>query len=414
MAAAGVVLPTGVWFPSCASDKPKGLSWDFDKVVNRFGSWSIKYGRIEDLGEKGAGKLAMWIADMDFMADPLVLKAMRDRVENCVIGYTNTPPEFYDSVVSWVKRMHGYDVPKEWVAPCPGVIPSLNQAYLTFTEPGDRIIVQSPVYDPFSVHIGKLGRIPVENPLLEEDGHFKMDFEGLERLFEDGIKTMVLCNPQNPIGILWDRETLTRLADMCEKYGVTVFSDEIHSDLALWGRKHIPFCSVSEAAARVGLIFGSPTKSFNIAGLSGTAWCIIPDKTKRDRFLATLDNAKLNEPSIMSLVATISAYSHEPVWLEAVKKYIEGNIECVRKFFTDNDLGIKAVVPEASFLVWLDCRALGLSQDALMNRFSEDAGLLLNSGLPYGTGGEGFARMNVGCPRSVVEEALSRILKTFG
>lgn len=414
LAAAGVVLPTGAWFPSCSADKPEGLSWDFDKVIDRFGSWSIKYGRLENLGEKGSTKLSMWIADMDFMTDPLVSKALRDRVDNYVLGYTRTPVEFLDSVVSWEKRMHGYDVAREWVAPCPGVIASLNQAYLTFTEPGDTIVLQTPVYDHFRIYIEKMGRIPVENPLIEENGRYRMDFDGLERIFEEGSKVLVLCNPQNPVGILWDKETLATLAGICERHGVMVFSDEIHSDLTLRGGKHIPFCSVSEAAARVGLIFGSPTKSFNFAGLSGTAWCIIPDRVKREKLLGTLEKSKLDEPSIMSLTATIAAYSHEPVWLDAVKKYIEGNLDLVYDFFKDNDLGIKAVMPEASFLIWLDCRSLGLSQAELMSRFSDDAGIILNDGISYGTGGEGFVRMNVGCPRSVVEEALSRIRKTFG
>ena len=411
-AGAGLLLPSGSILSSCSGKAVEDMSWDFDKVLDRSGTWSIKYSRAVPVQDGAPAPIPMWIADMDFKTDPVVAKALHQRVDRDVMGYTMTPPEYFDAVVSWVKERHGYVVEKEWVSDCPGVITSINQAYLTFTEPGDRIVVQTPVYDHFRLYIERLGRVPVENPLIEEEKGYRMDFEGLERLLDNGAKAVVLCNPQNPIGILWDRETLMRLAEICDRRGVVVFSDEIHADLALRGRKHIPFCSVSKAAARTGLIFSGPTKSFNLAGLSGTAWCLIPDKEKRERYLNTLRNAKLNESSVISLVATMAAYSHEPVWLNDLKKYLEGNIDLVVSFFKENDLGIKAVAPEASFLVWLDCRPLGLAQKDLMTRFS-DAGVIFNNGASYGTGGEGFARMNVGCPRSVVREALDRIKKGF-
>ena len=411
-AGAGFLLPPGVMLSSCSGSKTPDMSWNFDEVQDRTGTWSIKYSRAVPSSEGAQTPIPMWIADMDFKTDPVVAKALKDRIDKDVMGYTMTPSEYIDAIVSWVKAMHGYKVDREWVSNSPGVITSINQAYLSFTSPGDRIVVQPPVYDPFKMFIGRLGRIPVDNPLIEENGRYRMDFDGLESLFKDGVKAMVLCNPQNPVGILWDKDTLSRLADLCDRYGVVVFSDEIHSDLALWGRKHIPFCSVSEAAARVGLIFCGPTKSFNLAGLSWTSWCIIPDKEKRERYLNTLHSAKLSESSVLSMVATIAAYTHEPVWLNDLKKYLEGNINLVKEFFDENDLGIKAVVPEASFLVWLDCRALGMEQDALMKRFG-DSGVVFNNGASYGPGGEGFARMNVGCPRSVLKEALERIKKGF-
>ena len=409
-AGAGLLLPPGVMLSSCSGSKPKELSWDFDEIIDRSGTWSIKYSRAVPASEGAPTPIPMWIADMDFKTDPVVAKALKARIDKDVMGYTMTPPEYVDAIVSWVKAMHGYDVEKEWVSDAPGVITSINQAYLAFTKPGDRIIVQPPVYDHFKMYIERLGRIPVDNPLIEENGHYRMDFEGLERLLADGVKAMVLCNPHNPIGILWDKETLARLAETCDRHGVVVFSDEIHADLALRGRKHIPFCSVSEAASKVGMIFCGLTKSFNLAGLSGTSWCIIPDKEKRDRYLNALRSAKLNESSIMSMVATIAAYTHEPVWLNDLKRYLEGNIDLVKSFFEENALGIKAVLPEASFLVWLDCRALGLDDDSLMKRFT-DAGVILSRGASYGSGGEGFVRMNVGCPQAVLQAALERIKK---
>ena len=235
-----------------------------------------------------------------------------------------------------------------------------------------------------------------------------MDFEGLDRIYDKKVKALVLCNPHNPIGIIWTHETLTKLADWCAAHDVMVFSDEIHADLSLYGRRHIPFCSVSETAARIGIEFCSPTKAFNIPGITGTAYAIIPDPVKRQRFHETLENAKLREASIPTLVATIAAYTHEPDWLEAVKRYLEGNIDyTVAKL--DGLQGIRAFRPEASFLIWLDCRELGLAQPELVELFNEKAGVVVNNGASYGTGGEGFIRLNVGCPRSIVEEACHRI-----
>lgn len=385
----------------CTSENTPG--WNFDEVLDRTGTWSIKYRRAE------GGKLAMWIADMDFKTDPVVSQALRERLEKDVFGYTYGPDAFFEAIAGWEKSQHGFDVPVEWVEYAPGVIASLCQVYLAFTEPGDKIIVQTPVYDPFFSYARRLGRIAVENPLLWKDGHYEMDFEGLDRIYDKRVKVLVLCNPHNPVGIIWPEETLSRLSQWCAEHDVLVVSDEIHADLSLYGRHHTPFCRVNETAAQIGIQLCSPTKAFNFPGITGSAYAIIPDPVKRQRFHETLENAKLREASIPTLVATIAAYTHEPVWLEAVKRYIEGNIACVEDFFARHACGIRPVRPEASFLIWLDCRALGLPQTELMDLFSEKAGVVMNNGAGYGTGGEGFVRLNVGCPRSVVEEALRRI-----
>ncbi len=409
VAGASALLPSGVAGVALSACSPSGRGvseeggWGFDEVIDRTGTWSIKYGRATD------GEIPMWIADMDFRTDPYVNAALRRRLERDVMGYTSVPPEFYDAVANWEKRTHGYAVERDWTGYAPGVITSINQAYLTFTEPGDRIVVQPPVYDHFRLYIERLGRVAVDNPMIFEDGKYRMDFEGLERLLDGRTKALVLCNPHNPCGILWDRETLARLAEICERHGVVVISDEIHGDLALYGKKHIPFCSVSEAAARVGMIFAGPTKAFNLAGLSGTAYCIIPDREKRERFLATLRNAKLDEPSLMTTEAVIAAYREDREWLDALERYIEDNVSKVEHFFEENDLGITAIRPQASFLVWLDCRSMGLPQNELMAFFKEKAKVIPSDGSSYGSGGEGFVRLNVGCPASVLDEALERI-----
>ena len=401
VAAAGAVslLPAGTLVSGCKPGRREG--WDFDEVIDRTGTWSIKYGRARD------GQIPMWIADMDFRTDPVVRNALRERLERDVMGYTSTPEAFFQAVRDWVEKQHGYSVPMDWVGYAPGVITAINQAYLTFTQPGDKIIVQPPVYDHFRMYIERLGRVAVDNPLIFEGGRYRMDLEGLERMIDDRTKALVLCNPHNPVGILWDHNTLATLALICEKHGVVVISDEIHADLALHGQRHIPFCSVSKAAERIGLIFSGPTKAFNLAGLSGTAYCIIPNEELRGRYRSTLRNAKLDEPSIPTLVSSIAAYTSESGWLPALKTYLEGNIDLVMNYFRGSV--IVPIRPDASFLVWLDCRKLGLSQEELMAFFGEKARLVLSNGAAYGAGGEGFVRMNVGCPRSVLKEALERI-----
>ena len=383
---------------------PVDGKWDFDEIVDRSGTWSIKYGRAEQ------GQIPMWIADMDFRTAPAISSALKERLNRDVLGYTSAPEVFFESIVDWETKMHHWPVKKEWVAYCPGVITSINQAYLAFTRPGNRIIVQPPVYDHFRKYAETLGRQVIDNPLIFDGERYRMDFDGLDWLLaDDATKMLVLCNPHNPCGIVWDEETLRRLATMCRQRGVIVISDEIHGDLALPGKQHIPFCSVSDDAAAVGLVFTGPTKAFNLAGIGMTAYCVIPNEELRELYLKQLNDTKLNEAPLASLVSTIAAYTQGTPWLQSLREYLQGNIREAVEFFSKNDLGIKAIEPEASFLVWLDCRGMGAPQDELMRFFSGKAKLILSNGAAYGPGGEGFVRMNIGCPRSLVKEALSRI-----
>ena len=412
-ACAAALLPSvGGLMTGCAPAVDSGSGsdgfsdkWDFDEVVDRSGTWSIKYGRASE------GQIPLWIADMDFKTAPAVSSALIERLNRDVMGYTFTPDEYYESIIGWERKMHDWQVEKEWVAYCPGVITSINQAYLTFTEPSDSIIVMPPVYNLFRMYAEKLGRRVIDNPLLFDGEHYRMDFDGLERILSNSdAKILVLCNPHNPAGIVWDRDALRRIASLCRQKGVMVISDEIHGDLTLPGHQHTPFCSVSADAEAIGLVFAGPTKSFNLAGVSMTAYCVIPNEKLREPYLKHLEDAKLDEAPIASLVATIAAYTEGAPWLLSLREYLQGNIREVVDFFSKNDLGIKAIPPQASFLVWLDCRAMGLSQEALMRFFSDKAGLLLSNGAMYGQGGEGFVRMNIGCPRKIVKEALGRIL----
>lgn len=404
------LLPAGTLgtaLAACAHET-QNAAFDFDTVIDRSGTWSIKYGRATN------GEIPMWIADMDFATDPYVHAALSLRLEREVFGYTTTPPAFVDAIHQWIQNYHHSQVEREWINYAPGVITGINQAYLAFTNPSDKIIVQPPVYDHFKLYIERLGRIAVDNPMILENGQYRMDFEGLEQLIDSQTKMLVLCNPSNPCGIHWSQETLTRLADICQRHNIIVISDEIHSDLTLWGERHIPFYSVSPAARSIGMVFAGPTKSFNLAGISCTAYCVIPDADKRQRYTSQLKNCKLDEASIPTLVATIAAYRDDTRWLEALKHYIEGNIQQVESFFADHQLGITAHHPATSFLCWLDCRALGMQQSLLMDRFKDGAKVILSNGAGYGAGGEGFVRMNVGCPSSVLNDALHRIAQEFG
>lgn len=415
LAAAGAMttLPLGslVNFTGCksivdAEDSDFDDSFDFDQINDRRGTWAIQMRRVENGGE---GKVPMGIADMDFKTDPYVRRAIIERIEKDVMGYTYVPDEFAASVASWQKSRHGYDVQDSWVLPVPGVIAGINQAYLCFSNPGDKVLVQTPVYDPFFRFAERLGRVIVNNPMIADETGYHINFEELEYLCStEHLKIMVLCNPHNPVGIVWSKEDLIKIADICDRNGVLVFSDEIHSDLVLEG-EHTPFCSVSEAAARCGLIFSSPTKTFNLAGLAGMAYSIIPNEALFAQYKKFLDDCKQNEPSIISLVATIAGYNHPTTWLEALKDYLRANVEFTIKYFLENIPQIRPVAPKASFLMWLDCRGMNLPQEELMNFFSDKAGVFLNNGASYGQGGEGFVRMNLGCPHSKIEEALRRI-----
>ena len=347
---------------------------------------------------------------MDFRTAPAISAALKERLNRDVLGYTSTPEEFYQSIIRWEQEMHSWTVEKEWVNYCPGVITSINQAYLTFTQSGDSIVVMPPVYNLFKLYAERLGRKVIDNPLLFDGEQYRMDFDGLERILSNTeVKILVLCNPHNPVGIVWDKDDLKKVASICRQKRVLVISDEIHCDLTLPEHRHTPFCSVSEDAKAVGLVFASPSKSFNLAGLSMTAYCVIPNKALREPYLKHLRDLKLDEAPIPSLVASIAAYTQGAPWLQSLREYLQGNIREVVDFFSRNNLGIKAISPQASFLIWLDCRAMGLSQEGLMRFFSDEAGLLLSNGAMYGQGGEGFVRMNIGCPRKILKEALGRM-----
>jgi cystathionine beta-lyase len=382
--------------------------YDFDKIVDRRGSHDLKNGALAE--RYGASDLTpMWVADMDFETPDFITAALRRRLEHSLYGYTMELPEYRPAIIDWQRRLHGWEVESEWLTYIPGIVKGIGMAINVFTNPGDKIIIQPPVYHVFKMVVEGNGRVAVDNPLkATADGSQEMDLDGLECIAA-GCKMLILSNPHNPAGIVWKPEILRRLAEICERHGVLVISDEIHAEMALWGHKHTPFATVSDAARRNSITFAAPSKTFNIAGIV-SSYAIVPEQTIRDKFYGWLTANELNEPTIFSPIATVAAYSDEgDNWRKQMLEYLEGNIDYVINYCKENIPGVRALRPEASFLVWLDCRGLGLDHASLVDLFVNKARLALNDGEMFGKGGEGHMRLNVAMPRSVLAKALAQL-----
>ena len=381
--------------------------YNFDEIVPRRGSGCVKYDKVDK------NLIPLWVADMDFRTPDFILDAIRKRLECPVLGYPFIPKDYFPTIARWVRKIHGWEVDPAHMCYVPGIVKGIGLAQCALLPPGSKVIIQPPVYHPFRIVSEKNGHEVLRAPLQEvtEDGvltGYRMDFDALQRCIDEGARMLVLSNPQNPSGQCWDRETLARVAEMADRAGVIVISDEIHAEMAHKGCRHVPFASVSEAAARCSITFMSPSKTFNIAGVV-SSYAIVPDEALRGKFFGFMDANELDYPSIFSIEATLAAYRKGAAWRRQMLRYVEGNISFVCKYLEKNVPGVRALRPQASFLVWLDCRGLGLSQRELVRLFKVKAGLLLNDGSMFGTEGEGFMRLNVGCPRSVLADALDRL-----
>ena len=367
----------------------------FDTLIDRRGSGALKTDALRERfpmyrNEDGRDDLLpMWVADMDFATPDFILDAIRQRLEHPVLGYTLEPADYRPAIIDWVSSHHQWQIQPEWISYIPGVVKGIGTALNLFTNPGDSVAIMEPVYHIFRQVIEGNGRKVVGGK------------EGSPAVF-------LLSNPHNPIGICWSREWLQELAHYCYENHILVISDEIHADLALFGHKHIPFASVSEEAAMNSITFMAPTKTFNMAGII-SAYSVIPNPSIRERYYQWLDTNELSEPNIFAPIATIAAYRKGEAWRQQLIQYIEQNILFVEQYVAQHLPQVKVVRPEASFLIWLDCRALGLSHEALIDLFVNRARLALNDGEMFGHGGEGFMRMNVGCPRTVLQQALERL-----
>ena len=382
--------------------------YDFDCVIDRQGTCATKYDGLDQMfGRHDVTPL--WIADLDFAVCPDITAALRRRLEHPVLGYSAAPDSYWQSIIDWQRSRHGFVIARDELSFVPGVVKGIGLAVNYFTRPGDKVLIQPPVYHPFRMVVEGNGRVALENPLIFSDGTYSMDLHGLERLIEEQHpRMMILCNPHNPIGIQWSEADLRRVAELCRRGGVTVVSDEIHGDLMLGHRRHIPFASVSDDAAAVSVTLGAPSKTFNIPGLV-SSWMVVKDPAMRRGFYHWLEVNEFNAPVLISTIGAEAAYRHGGDWLDQMLAYVEENVAFTADYLERNVPGVRAVVPQASFLVWLDFRGLGLSQDELMRLMLDKAHLALNDGSMFGVQGVGFMRLNVGTPRCVLRKALDHI-----
>ena len=384
------------------------MNYNFDEVINRHNTDAIKIERCKALfGTEDV--IPLWVADMDFRTPDFVIDSIKKRCEHPILGYSKIPTGFFTVLTNWIKQLHNWDVKQEWVGFLPGIVSGIAFAVEIFTELGDEIIIQPPVYYPFIYVVKKSKRELVYNQLKVLDGKFEIDFDDLERKITSKTRLLILCNPHNPGGRAWDAETLNHLAELCTKHNIIVISDEIHSDLVLHGKKHIPFALVSETAANISLTFMAPTKTFNMPGLVSSSY-IIPNSEIRAKFVNFLDKIEQANGNIFAYIATKAAYQNGAEWRKQMLEYVEGNIQYVVDFMKTKIPQIKPMIPEASFLIWLNCEGLGMETDELFEFFVKKAGLGLNKGTTFGMGGEYHLRLNVGCSRSMLEKAMEQLL----
>ena len=387
------------------------MTYDFDKIIDRSGSGDLKHEVLKERYGR-SDLLPLWVADMDFETPQFITDALRQRLDHSLFGYTVVPDELWTSIIQWIRDHHQWEVKREWLTYIPGIVKGIGMAINVFVKEDEKVIIQPPVYHPFRLTPEGNGRKVVYNPLKEVNGTYKMDFEQLAEVVDDKCRLLILSNPHNPAGVCWPKETLQRLAHFCFEHNIIVISDEIHADMALFGNKHIPFASVSDEAAQISITFGAPSKTFNIAGIV-SSYAIVPNDSLRRRFYTWLEANELNDPPLFSPIATIAAYTQGEDYRQQMLSYIEDNIRFVEDYCREHLPQIKPWRPQASFLVWLDCRALGLSHDALVDLFVNHAHLALNDGAMFGIGGSGFMRLNVGTPHAVLRQALEQLFQAL-
>ena len=385
---------------------------DFDKVINRKNTRCLKYDFAKERG-RSDDMLPLWVADMDFATPDFIVEALKKRCEHPVFGYTFDDDEYYESIQTWLDYKYHWKTEREWISYIPGIVKGIGLAVQCFTQPGDKVIIQPPVYHPFRLVPTRMGREVVYNPLKLEDGVYKMDFEQLESLIDKDCKMLILSNPHNPGGVVWEKEALVKLAQICSAHGILVISDEIHAEMTYPQFRHHPFATVSEEAAACSVTFMAPSKTFNIAGIV-SSYALVPDSRIREKFYSFLEAGELNAGTIFAFTATKAAYTYGAEWLQQMRSYVIENVNFVDEYLKKNIPQIKVYRPQASFLIWLDCRELKLTQPELVQLFEDKAGLALNDGTMFGKEGEGFMRLNIGCPRSILNQALESLKKAIG
>lgn len=385
------------------------LKYNFDKIVNRKGTGCKKWDGLKTwYGEDDL--IPMWIADMDFESPPCVIEAIERRAAHGIYGYSIREESFYEAVVDWMGRRHGFSVEPDWIVPSPGVVPALILSILALTHPGDKVIVQSPVYPPFFSAIVENGRQVLINRLRFENGRYTMDLDDLKRSIDSRTRMILLCSPHNPVGRVWRSEELLRLGEICLDHDIVIVSDEIHSDIVFRGNEHTPIASISSELLENTITCTAPSKTFNIPGLA-TSVNIIPNERMRREFQHVVEALHLATSNAFGIVALEAAYRGGEEWLEELVLYLEENVKFLSAFLEERVPQIKLIKPEGTFITWLDCRGLPIEAEKTAEFFTRRAKVALNDGLTFGPGGEGFMRMNIGCPRSTLEEGLLRIEK---
>ena len=384
------------------------MNWNFDNPSRREGTNCIKY----DLRREIFGTIdviPMWVADMDFNTPDFVVNALKERVNHEIYGYTFRPQEYYTSIINWFNTRYNWIIEKEWINYCPGIVPALNFCTLAFTEPGDNIIVQPPVYFPFFSAVEAHGRKLNYNKLIESDGKWVMDYDSLAASIDERTKMIIISNPHNPIGRAWTAEELERLAEICIERNIIIISDEIHCDLVLPGFRHTSMASLSEKIAENTITCIAPSKTFNLAGMS-TSSVIISNPVLRKSFSRIVENLHLGG-NIFGATASIAAYTHGGEWLSALVEYIDRNVEYVIDYCAKMIPEIVPVEPEATYMIWLDCSKFGITGKELHRFLINNAGVGMNEGSTFGPGGEGYMRMNVATTHQTVIKAMEQIEK---
>ncbi len=387
--------------------------YNFDEIIDRKGTSCVKYDGLKNAYQGKENLIPLWVADMDFATPDFIVEALKKRCEHPVFGYTFDDDEYYESIQTWLDYKYHWKTEREWISYIPGIVKGIGLAVQCFTQPGDKVIIQPPVYHPFRLVSTRMGREVVYNPLKLEDGVYKMDFEQLESLIDKDCKMLILSNPHNPGGVVWEKEALVKLAQICSAHGILVISDEIHAEMTYPQFRHHPFATVSEEAAACSVTFMAPSKTFNIAGIV-SSYALVPNTRIREKFYSFLEAGELNAGTIFAFTATKAAYTYGAEWLQQMRSYVIENVNFVDEYLKKNIPQIKVYRPQASFLVWLDCRELKLSQPELVQLFEDKAGLALNDGTMFGKEGEGFMRLNIGCPRSILNQALESLKKAIG
>ncbi len=378
------------------------MSYDFDSVIERRGTNSVKW-------NVGEGELPMWVADMDFRTAPEITEAILYRAEHGIYGYSETPDILYEAYIDWWRERYETTLKREWFLFSTGVVPTIASAIRKLTTPGEGVLIQPPVYNAFYSVITENGRKIVENPLKYENGGYEMDLDDLEvKLSDPQTALMLLCNPHNPVGKIWDKKTLASVGKIAARCGVTVISDEIHCDLCVPGKNYVPYLSVSDMCRQTAIVCMSPTKTFNLAGI-GTSMAAIPDERIFHRMKKALGTDKISEPGAFAAPATVAAYERGGAWLDELRAYLAENRRVAGEFIRERIPSLFPVEGEATYLLWVNVSGTGLSGTKFCTELREKTGLFVTPGAAYGAAGRDFFRMNIACPRSTLTDGLERL-----